>query len=113
VTGGGPDFPTLYALTQNFPNPFNPTTTITYQIPKANLSFGTSDPGFVSLIVYDVLGREVATLVNERKGPGVYMATFDASGLASGVYLYRLAAGSPSTGTGNSFVQSRRMLLIR
>jgi hypothetical protein len=113
VTEGRPDFPTVYALHQNYPNPFNPTTTITYQIPSANSGSGISDLGFVSLTVYDVLGREVVTLVNERKGPGVYMATFNASGLASGVYLYRLTTGSLSPGTGNSFVQSRRMLLVR
>jgi hypothetical protein len=113
VTGPRPDSPTVYALYQNYPNPFNPTTTITYQIPSANLGVGILELEFVSLKVYDVLAREVATLVNERKGPGVYRATFDASGLASGVYVYRLTAGSPSPASGYSFIQTRRMLLIR
>ncbi len=113
VTGPRPDSPTVYGLYQNYPNPFNPTTTITYQIPSANLGVGILELEFVSLKVYDVLAREVATLVNERKRPGVYRATFDASGLASGVYVYRLTAGSPSPGSGYSFIQTRRMLLIR
>jgi hypothetical protein len=59
----------------------------------------------VKLVVFDLLGREVAVLVNERKAPGSYEATFDANGLASGVYVYRLTAGS--------FVQSRKMVLVK
>ena len=72
-----------YELDQNYPNPFNPTTEIRYQI---------SELSNVSLKVYDVLGREVRTLVNRKKGPGTYEVRFDASGLASGVYFYRIEA---------------------
>ena len=80
--------PKVFALNQNYPNPFNPTTTITYNIPAV----GTQHA--VSLRVYDIMGREVATLVNETKEAGSYQATFNASKLASGVYFYRLQSGS-------------------
>jgi hypothetical protein len=85
-----------FALRQNYPNPFNPTTMINYQLPAA------SD---VKLVVYDMLGREVAVLVNERETPGSYEVKFDASGLSSGAYFYRLHAGD--------FVQTRKLLLTR
>jgi hypothetical protein len=88
--------PTQFVLEQDYPNPFNPTTVVRYQVPVA---------GNVRLIVYDLLGREVATLVNERKEPGSYTVRFDASGLASGAYLYRLQAGG--------FAETRKMILIK
>jgi len=88
--------PTEFALEQNYPNPFNPTTVLGYQLPVS------SD---VRLAVYDLLGREVAVLVNEKKAPGFYRVDFDAAGLASGVYVYRLMAG----GT----VQIRKMIILR
>jgi len=88
--------PLVFALEQNYPNPFNPTTGIRYQVPVA------SD---IRLLVYDLLGREVAVLVNERKAPGTYEVQFDASALASGVYLSRLTTGN--------FVQTRKMLVIK
>jgi photosystem II stability/assembly factor-like uncharacterized protein len=88
--------PLVFALEQNYPNPFNPRTVVNSQLPVASN---------VKLVIYDLLGREVAVLVNERRAPGYYQDTFDASGLASGVYIYRLTAGS--------FVQSRKMLLIK
>jgi ligand-binding sensor domain-containing protein len=88
--------PVTYALQQNYPNPFNPTTVISYQLPAV------SD---VRLVVYDLLGQEVSTLVNERKAPGRYGVKFDATGLSSGVYFYRLQAGD--------FVQTRKFLLLR
>ncbi len=79
-------------LYQNYPNPFNPATTINYQLPEA---------AFVSLKVYDILGKEVTTLVNEHKNPGHYSVTFDATsatgGLPSGVYIYKLQAGEYSS----------------
>jgi len=77
--------PSNYSISQNYPNPFNPTTTIEYNIPKA---------GFVILKIYDILGREVRTLVNGEKAAGNYSITLNASSLASGVYFYRLSAGT-------------------
>ena len=88
--------PMSYALAQNYPNPFNPGSTIQFSI---------ADPQFTILKVYDILGREVAVLVNERLKPGNYIVRFDATGLASGVYLCRLTAGK--------FVQTRKMLLLQ
>jgi uncharacterized repeat protein (TIGR01451 family) len=90
------DTPAEYNLDQNYPNPFNPKTGVRFQVPAV------SD---VKLVVFDVLGRQVAVLLNERKTPGSYEVSFDASGLSSGVYYYRLSAGM--------FVQTRTMLLIR
>lgn len=87
---------TEFSLAQNYPNPFNPSTRI---------PFAVASPAFVSLMVFDVLGREVATLVNEVKQPGMYEATFNAFHLASGVYYYRLRAGN--------FVATRKLLLTR
>jgi hypothetical protein len=75
--------PLQFSLSQNYPNPFNPTTIINYQLPMSN---------YIKLIVYDVMGREVAVLVNETKQPGSYEASFDASQISSGVYFYRLTA---------------------
>ncbi len=88
--------PLTFELDQNFPNPFNPSTVIRYQLPIA------SD---VRLVVYDLLGREVALLVHERQPPGTYEERFEAKGLSSGVYICRLTAGS--------FSRSQRMLLLR
>jgi hypothetical protein len=85
-----------YALYQNYPNPFNPTTTISYQIPQA---------GLVTLKVYDMLGREVATLVNSHQEVGSYNVTFDANKLNSGVYFYTLQAGE--------FAATKKLLLLK
>ncbi len=79
--------PTEYSLSQNFPNPFNPTTKINYDLPSAN---------FVTLKIYDLTGREVATLVNENLNAGRYTATFNGSSLASGMYFYKITAGEYS-----------------
>jgi M6 family metalloprotease-like protein len=101
--------PERFEVLQNYPNPFNPTTVVRYRLPVASN---------VKLSVFDLLGREVAVLVNERKAPGSYEAQFNASGLSSGVYFYRLQAGDPSTGPGprggsRGFVQTRHLLLLR
>ncbi len=89
-------YPKKFYLEQNYPNPFNPTTTISYSIPKR---------GLVQLKVYDILGKEVATLVNEEKPAGNYSVKFSGSDLPSGVYFYTLRV--------NNFVQSRKMILLR
>jgi len=88
--------PTGFVLEQNYPNPFNPSTIITYQLPRSSE---------VRLCVLDILGREVSTLVNERKDAGVHAVRFDAQGLASGVYFYQIRVGE--------FVQTRTLLLLR
>jgi hypothetical protein len=92
-----------YLLDQNYPNPFNPITSIKYSVGGSR----DSGPGTrkTMLVVYDVLGRQIATLVNEDQAPGTYEVHFDGSRLASGVYFYRLTAGS--------FAASRKMLLIK
>jgi hypothetical protein len=90
-----------YELEQNYPNPFNPTTTIQYSIPK-DASRETSN---VSIIVYDIVGNEVKSLVNEKQSPGNYSVQFDAGNLASGVYYYRLQAGN--------FSKTMKMMLIK
>jgi len=93
--------PDVFELKQNYPNPFNPTTTIEYTIPQIVNNQSLS----VKLIIYDILGREAATLVNETQSPGNYKVNFDASKLSSGVYLYSLKAGE--------FMQTRKMILLR
>ncbi|ACF12813.1 5'-Nucleotidase domain protein [Chloroherpeton thalassium ATCC 35110] len=96
VAGETEKTPATYALEQNYPNPFNPTTTINYTLASS---------GFVTLKVYDILGREVATLVNEQMKAGQHIATFNAARFASGVYFYRLKAGE--------FVKVKKMMLLK
>ena len=79
-----------FHFSQNYPNPFNPSTKIKYALPS-NVKREMSN--IVQLKVFDILGKEVTTLVNEIKQPGIYEVTFDASALASGIYYYRLKAG--------------------
>jgi len=88
--------PKIYALDSNYPNPFNPTTNISYQLPKASN---------VTLTVYDMLGKEVAELVNENKSVGIYNVNFNASNLPSGIYFYKIQAGD--------FTDIRKMLLMK
>ncbi|MEW6655190.1 MAG: T9SS type A sorting domain-containing protein, partial [Bacteroidota bacterium] len=92
----GEEIPASYTLQQNYPNPFNPSTTIKFSIPKS---------GNVRLVVYDILGKEVATLVNNFLNAGQYNFQFNAANLASGIYLYRLEAGN--------FTQTNKMLLMK
>ena len=90
------EIPGKFNLEQNYPNPFNPSTTISFSIPSS---------GFTSLKIYDILGNEVATLVNEEKPAGRYEINFDASLLSSGTYFYKLQAGS--------FIEIKKMILIK
>jgi hypothetical protein len=88
--------PKEFALFQNYPNPFNPSTSISYQL---------STPGFTSLKIIDMLGREVTTLVNEMKDPGLYEVKWNAANIPSGIYLYQLKAGSNT--------QTKKLVLIK
>jgi len=90
------DIPSTFKLYQNYPNPFNPTTTISYDLPERSK---------VKLTVYNILGQEVATLVDGEQEPGRYDVKFDASGLPSGIYFYRLQAGN--------FIEQKKMILIK
>jgi len=88
--------PKEYSLHQNYPNPFNPTTTIKFDLPN---------DGLVTLEVYDIIGRRISTLVNENRTAGSYEQVFNASSLASGVYVYKLQAGD--------FITSKKMILLK
>ena len=90
------EIPAKYSLSQNYPNPFNPTTKIKFDVVRL---------GDVKIVVYDIMGREVLTLVNESMQPGTYETTFDASSLSSGIYFYTLTAGD--------FKESKRMIFIK
>ena len=95
-----------FYLYQNYPQPFNPSTKIKYQIPSSDNPLpGGARGGFVTLKVYDVLGKEIATLVNEAKPAGTYEVEFDASGLTSGIYFYQLRAGN--------FIETKKLVLIK
>ncbi|RCK73943.1 MAG: hypothetical protein IGBAC_2090 [Ignavibacteriae bacterium] len=93
-----------FALHQNYPNPFNPNTTIRFEIPKTT---------HVTLKIYNILGQEVAEMVNQELKQGVYNVKWNASNFASGVYVYRLKAGDPSTISGQNFISVKKMLLVK
>ncbi len=103
--------PLRFSLSQNYPNPFNPTTTIEYQIPdqvrndKISLIPSGVEGALIELIVYDILGREVTTLVNQKQKPGQYEITFDASKYSSGIYFYRLKT--------EDFIQTKKMMFLK
>jgi hypothetical protein len=88
--------PDRFAMEQNYPNPFNPSTTISYQLPQSS---------FVTLKIYDILGKEVTTLVNENQAAGKYNVNFNANSLTSGIYIYKISAGS--------FSVSKKMMLMK
>mgnify|MGYP003337418496 CR=1 FL=1 len=90
------DIPSVFELKNNYPNPFNPSTNINFNLPES---------GLVTLKVYNLLGQEIAELVNGRMVSGSHSINFDASGLSSGVYIYRLQAGNQ--------VQTKKMMLIK
>ena len=96
ATDAGTGVPTRYALDQNYPNPFNPSTTIGFSLPEADM---------VRVTIFDALGREVTTLLSSTLPAGTHSRTWDASGYAGGVYLYRLQAGS--------FVQTRKLIVLK
>jgi len=96
VLGSGPDIPTVFALHQNYPNPFNPSTTIQYDLPEG---------AFVTLKIYNLLGAEVATLVDREETAGYKFAVWQSPNVASGMYVYRVTAG------GN--VVAKKLLLLR
>jgi hypothetical protein len=89
-------YPNGFSLSQNYPNPFNPSTVISYSISKL---------GLVTLRIYGILGKEVATLVNREQTPGNYSVNFNASNLSSGIYFYRLESGS--------FISTKKMILLK
>ena len=95
--------PEQFSLSQNYPNPFNPVTKINYELPASR--HGGRVTNYAKLVVYDVTGKEVVTLVNEKQSPGTYQVEFDAGSLTSGVYFYRLTAGD--------FSDTKRMLLVK
>jgi hypothetical protein len=102
--------PESFYLSQNYPNPFNPTTSIQYNIPSFNvgirqLTDDLSKEQNVKLTIYDILGREVATLVNKQQRPGIYKVEWNASRFSSGVYFYKLSVGN--------FIRTRKMILIK
>jgi len=94
--GENPSNPGTFKLYDNYPNPFNPSTILRYSIPEAS---------FTTIKIYDALGNEVSSLVNEIKSAGTHQATFNAAGLSSGIYYYTLRAGS--------FSETRKMILLR
>jgi hypothetical protein len=101
--------PSEFSLAQNYPNPFNPSTKIRYSIPSVTFSSSSRaesrDGGLVTLKVYDILGNEVATLVNEEKPAGSYEVEFNASQLSSGIYFYKLSAGT--------FTETKKMTVLK
>jgi hypothetical protein len=108
---GPTELPTEYALHQNYPNPFNPSTTIRYALPERS---------FVTLVLYNILGQRVVTLAEGEREAGYHEVRFEASGFASGVYLYRIqvhrldsAIGQDSRSGAGDFVQTRRLVLLR
>lgn len=86
----------MFRLEQNYPNPFNPTTTISFSIPERH---------FVSLKIYDLLGREVATLINEEKDQGYHKIIFDGFHLKSGIYFYKIQTGD--------YIETKKALLLK
>ena len=98
------EMPGIFDLSQNYPNPFNPATEITFSL---------SAKVRATLRIYDMLGREIATLLDDEKSPGKYTVKWDAGKNSSGVYFYRLIAGDASTGSARGFVQTRKLMLLK
>jgi len=116
VTSVDPDdekLPDNFVLSQNYPNPFNPTTKIKYTISQSIILSEMKNLIPIQLKVYDILGNEIAILVNEEKPAGNYEVVFGGDGLTSGVYFYQLRAGNPLTGSGQGFMETKKMVLLR
>ena len=100
----GKNFPEVFALFQNYPNPFNPST---------NISFYISSKIFVSLKIFDLIGREVATILSEEMSAGIYARQWNAASMPSGVYFYRLTARHTSGGQAGSFMETKKLVVLR
>jgi hypothetical protein len=99
------EIPSTYSLQQNYPNPFNPSTKIKFDIPALGFPLGRGAGGMTVIRVYNILGKEIETLVNEKLNPGTYEVIFNASQYPSGVYFYRLIS--------DGYNETKRMLLIK
>jgi hypothetical protein len=103
------EIPKNFSLLQNYPNPFNPTTKIKFDIPPSR--------GVTQLIIYDILGREITTLVNEQLQPGTYEVEWSATGggsnYPSGVYFYKLSISDPSASSGQGYYETKKMVLVK
>jgi hypothetical protein len=96
--------PTRFAVSQNYPNPFNPSTKIKFDVPKTSI---------VKIKVYNDIGEEIKTLVNNEEKPGTYEVEFDGNRLASGIYFYNIQAESPANGLTTEYFQTKKMILIK
>jgi len=103
ISDPGGELPEMFMLRQNYPNPFNPSTTISYRLPTQSI---------VTLKIFDLLGREVATLVNDVEPPGYKSVNFTANNLVSGVYYYRLVVKAISLGEAGNFVETKKLVLL-
>jgi len=104
VSGEEAMIPESFALYQNYPNPFNPTTTIEFYLETKSIA---------SLQIYDIKGRLLKTLVSGKLAPGIHSVKWDASNVASGIYIYRFTAGDPSSNSGQGFVESKKLILLK
>ena len=96
--------PEHFALHQNYPNPFNPSTTIAYDLPNS---------AYVEMVIYDVMGREVARLENTIKNPGSHQIVWNADGFSNGVYFYHLSARPTETSDQPAFTETRKLILLK
>jgi acetyl esterase/lipase len=104
VDTGERNTPTKFSVSQNYPNPFNPSTTITFTLPVKS---------FVTLIVFDSLGREVSKPISEEMPPGTYSRQWNAEGLSSGAYFYRLVAKAIPLGQADSYIETKKLVIIK
>ncbi|MBL1215257.1 MAG: T9SS type A sorting domain-containing protein [Ignavibacteriae bacterium] len=112
VKEGIKNTPNSFQLYQNYPNPFNPITKIKYAVPIVADALNASTTNIL-LKVYDVLGNEIATLVDGQKHPGIYEVELDGSNLSSGVYFYRLQVGNPSANSGRGYSETKKIILLK